>query len=166
MFYAESAHLVSRKQTINFVICNSRKQKVAILFDVSLIKGCESEILYSSRCISMDEQYPKFVVDSRLARRRLARAFELRKDGETKLRFLPESDRTAVSAFDKNVYAGDRSISHLVRSITSFVHQIWSRKSVKRSSAAQRNITGCGFFLLLHLSEFAAIQTDNPGFWL
>jgi hypothetical protein len=86
----------------------------------------------------MDEQHPKFVVDSQLARKRLARAFELGRDEEPKQRFSP-----------------------------SFVHQIWRRTSVERPGAAKRNVNGCGFLVLLvHLSEFAATQTDNLVFWL
>jgi hypothetical protein len=111
----------------------------------------------------MDEQHPKFVVDSQLARRRLARAFEFGGDGDNKHRFSPIANRTVGSAVSKNVYKGDRSISDLVRSIMSFVHQIWSRTSVERPGAAKRNIKGGGFLLLLvQLSQLAAAQTDNP----
>jgi len=113
----------------------------------------------------MDEQHPKFVVDSRIARKRLARAFELGGDGENKHRLSPLTDQTVVSVLNKNVYKRDRSISDLVRSIMSFVHQIWSPTSVKRS--AKPNINGSGFLLLLvQLSESAATQTDNPVFRL
>src|SRR5215469_5302599 len=114
----------------------------------------------------MDEQHPKFVVDSQLARRRLARAFAFGGDGENKHRFSPIADRTVGSAVSKNVYKGDRSISDLVHSIMSFVHQIWSRTSLERPGAVKRNIKGGGFLLLVQLSQLAAAQTDSPVSWL
>jgi hypothetical protein len=115
----------------------------------------------------MDEQYPKIVVDSRLARGRLAQAFELGGDWETERRFSPVSDRTFAATPQKNAGKSDRPISDLVRSITSFVYRIRSRTLGERPGAAKRDISGFGFLLVLvHLSEIAAAQTDNPAFWL
>lgn len=75
----------------------------------------------------MYEQYPKFVVDSQRARRRLAEAIESAEHRETKQRFSRLSDRTLPTARHKDAGKGDRSIRDFIRSIPRFVHQIWSR---------------------------------------
>jgi hypothetical protein len=114
----------------------------------------------------VDEQYPKFVVDSRLARARLAQVFEPGADREAKRRFSPVSDRSLVPFPQKNSAKGDRSTRHLVRSITGFVQKIWTRTLVKPPGAAKRDISSFGFLLLVHLTENAAAHTDNPIFCL
>jgi hypothetical protein len=111
----------------------------------------------------MDEQYPKFVVDSRLARSRLAQAFESSVDLETQRRFSPVSDRTYATSPKKNAGKGKRSMGGRVRLITSCVY----RTLVKQLGTARRDISGFGFlFVLARLCENAPAQTDYPVFWL
>jgi hypothetical protein len=107
----------------------------------------------------MDEQHPRFVVESRLARRRLAQAFESTIDWETKHRFSPLGGRTFAMSRQKHDGRGEKPVGALVRLITSFVY----RTLVKQLGKAKRDISGIGFFLVLtHLCENAA---DNPVFW-
>jgi hypothetical protein len=56
----------------------------------------------------MYEQYPKFLVDSILARKRLALAFESG-DGETKSPFTPVSDQTSAIGHQKDAEKGETS---------------------------------------------------------
>jgi hypothetical protein len=115
----------------------------------------------------MHGQYPKFVIDSRLARRRLVQAFESRVDWESKRRSSPVSDRTLATAPQKNIGTGETSIRDLFRSITSLLRRIRSRTLVKQPDTAKRDIIGFGFLLVLaDLSEIAAAQTNNAVFWL
>jgi hypothetical protein len=111
----------------------------------------------------MDEQYPKFVIDSQHARSRLAQAFESTIDSETKHRIPPVGDRTLATSPQKLDSRDARPIRDLVRLIASFVY----RRSVKQLGNPKRKINGFGFlFVLAHLSEIAAAQSDNPGLWL
>jgi hypothetical protein len=72
--------------------------------------------------MTMDDQYPKLVVESQLARRRLAQAFESGPDSEIKRQYLPVSDRTLATVAQKNHHKDGASIGKPVRSTTSFVH--------------------------------------------
>lgn len=114
----------------------------------------------------MDEQYPKFVVDSQHARRRLAQMFETGVDGETKCRFSLRSDRTFTTAPQKNSGKGERSIGDLVRSVTSFVNRAQSR-IVNQPASAKPDTTGLGHLLVpVLLSELGPAQTHNALYWL
>jgi hypothetical protein len=74
----------------------------------------------------MNDQHPKLVIDSQLARRRLAQEFTSREDLDRK-----------------------------------------RRNSIKRPGNAKRDMSGFSFVLILMLlCEIAALQTDNPVFWL
>ena len=115
----------------------------------------------------MDDQYPKLVVESELARRRLAQAFESGADSEIKRQFLPVSDRTLATVAQKNRYKDEASIGDPVRSATSFVHLRSGGTLAKQPGTTKRDINGFSFILiLLLLSEIAASQTDNLVFWL
>jgi uncharacterized membrane protein YkvA (DUF1232 family) len=57
----------------------------------------------------MYDQYPKFLVDSTLARKRLALAFESAVDGETKRPFTPVSDQTSATGHQKDAEKGETS---------------------------------------------------------
>ena len=79
----------------------------------------------------MDDQYPKLVVESQLARRRLAQAFEPGADAEIERQFLPVSDRTLATVAQKNHYKEEASIGDPVqRSTMSFVHSATIRTTV------------------------------------
>jgi hypothetical protein len=112
----------------------------------------------------MDDQYPKLVIDSRLARRQLAQEFE--SQAEIKRRFSPVSDRY-LTAPRKKAREVNTSYSGLVSSGKSSVHLRRSRKMGKPAGTAERDISGFGFMLtLMLLCEIAAAQTDHPVFWL
>jgi hypothetical protein len=114
----------------------------------------------------MDDQYPKLVVESQLARRRLAQAFESGADSEIKRQFLPVSDRTLVTVAQKNHCKVEASIGDPVRSTTSFVHSR-DGETFAKQPGTKRDINGLSFVLiLLLLSEITASQTDNIVFWL
>jgi hypothetical protein len=96
--------------------------------------------------MTMDDQYPKLVVESQLARRRLAQAFESGADSEIKHQFLPVSDRTLATVAQKNHHGGTFA---------------------KQPGTTKRGINCFSFILiLLLLNEITASQTDNPAFWL
>jgi hypothetical protein len=83
----------------------------------------------------VNEQYPKLVFDSRIARRRLAQAFELGMDSETKRWDLAATCRTSAVPRQKDGGDGDSFIRDLVGLVISFVHRIRSRTSVTRSES-------------------------------
>jgi len=115
----------------------------------------------------MDDQYPKLVVDSRLARRQLARQFESGEDPQTQRWVSPVSIRRLATAPQKNASEGKAPCRDLVPSIASFLHRTRSRKMVKQPDFPKRDISGFGSLLVLMLlCEIAAAQTDNPVFWL
>jgi len=115
----------------------------------------------------MNDQYPKLVVDSRLARRQLAQEFEPGADSETKRRVSLVSDRSLATAPQKNAGEGNTSYRDIVRSLTKFVYRTRSRELVKAPGPAKRDISGFGFVLVVMLlCEIAAAQTDDPAFWL
>ena len=118
--------------------------------------------------MTMDDQYPKLVVESQLARRRLAQAFEPGADAEIERQFLPVSDRTLATVAQKNHYKEEASIGDPVqRSTMSFVHSRSGGTFARRSGTTKRDINGFSFILILILlSEISASQTDNPVFWL
>jgi hypothetical protein len=117
--------------------------------------------------MTMDDQYPKLLVESRLARRRLAQAFESGADSESKHQFLPVSDRTLATVAQKNHCKDETPIGDPVRSTTSFVHSRSGGTFAKQPGTTKRDVNGFSFILiLLLLSEITASQTDNPVFWL
>jgi hypothetical protein len=118
-------------------------------------------------CLSMDDQYPKLVVDSRLARSQMAQKFASGVNSQTKRRVSPVSNRRSATAPQKNTSEGKAPNRGLVRSIASFVRRTRSRKMVKQPDFPKRDISGFGFLLILILlCEIAAAQTDHPVFWL
>ena len=113
----------------------------------------------------MDDQYPKLVIDSRVARRQLAQEFESGVDSKTQRRVSPVRNRRLATAPQKNASEGKAPCRDLVRSIASLIHRTRSRKT--QSDIPKRDISGFGFLLILMLlCEIAAAQTDNPVFWL
>ena len=117
----------------------------------------------------MDDQYPKLVVDSRLARRQLAQEFESKADSQTKGRFSPVivGDRSLGTLPRKKACEVDTSYSDLISTTKSSAHRRRFRKVGKSSGASERDISGFGFVLtLMLLWEIAAAQTDHPVFWL
>jgi hypothetical protein len=113
----------------------------------------------------MDDQYPKLVVDSRVARRQLAQEFESGVDSKTQRRVSPVSNRRLATAPQKNANEGKAPYRDLVCSIVSFIHRTRSRKT--QSDIPKRDISGFGFLLILMLlCEIAAAQTEKPVFWL
>jgi hypothetical protein len=118
--------------------------------------------------MTMDDQYPKLVVESQLARRRLAQAFEPGADSEIERQFLRVSDRTLATVAQKNRYKEEASIGDPVqRSTMSFVHSRSGGTFARQPGTTKRDINGFSFILiLLLLSEITASQTDNPVFWL
>jgi hypothetical protein len=118
--------------------------------------------------MTMDDQYPKLVVESQLARRRLAQAFEPGADSEIERQFLRVSDRTLATVAQKNHYKEEASIGDPVqRSTMSFVHSRSGGTFARQHGTTKRDINGFSFILILILlSEITASQTDNPLFWL
>src|SRR5208337_2730119 len=120
------------------------------------------------RYLTMDDQYPKLVIDSRVARRQLAQEFESGVDSKTQRRVSPVRNRRLATAPQKNASEGKAPYRDLVRSIASFIHRTRSRKT--QSDIPKRDISGFGFLLILMLlmllCEVAAAQTNNPVFWL
>jgi hypothetical protein len=115
----------------------------------------------------MDDQYPKLVVDSRLARRQLAQEFESRAASETKRRFSPVNDRCLATTPQKKAREVKTSYGGLVSSTMSSVHLRRSRKTGKSPDTAERDISGFGLVLtLMLLCEIAAAESDHPVFWL
>ena len=116
----------------------------------------------------MDDQYPKLVIDSRVARRQLAQEFESGVDSKTQRRVSPVRNRRLATAPQENASEGKAPYRDLVRSIASFIHRTRSRKT--QSDIPKRDISGFGFLLILMLlmllCEVAAAQTNNPVFWL
>jgi hypothetical protein len=130
--------------------------------------------------MTMDDQYPKLVVECQLARRRLAQAFEPGADSEIERQFLRVSDRTLATVgprwrthpssadAQKNHYKEEASIGDPVqRSTMSFVHSRSGGTFARQHGTTKRDINGFSFILILILlSEITASQTDNPVFWL
>jgi hypothetical protein len=118
--------------------------------------------------MTMDDQYPKLVVESQLARRRLAQAFEPGADSKIERQFLRVSDRTLATVAQKNHYKEEASIGDPVqRSTMSFVHSRSGGTFARQPGTTKRDINGFSFILILILlSEISASQTDNPVFWL
>src|ERR1700761_2644753 len=115
----------------------------------------------------MDDQYPKLVVESQLARRRLAQAFESGADSGIKHQFLPVNNRTLVTVVQKNHRKVKSSFGDPVRSTTSFTHSRNGGTLAKQPGTTKRDMNCFSFILiLLLLSEITASQTDNPVFWL
>ncbi len=115
----------------------------------------------------MNDQYPKLVIDSQLARGRLAQEFTSGVDLDTKRRFLAVSDRSSVPAPQENDCKRETSYRDPVSSSASFVHRTRSRNSMKLPCNGKRDMSGFSFVLILMLlCEIAASQTDNPVFWL
>jgi hypothetical protein len=115
------------------------------------------------RCLTMDDQHPKLVIDSRVARRRLAQEFE--SASKTQRRVSPVRNRRLATAPQKNASEGKAPYPDPVRSIACFIHRTRSRKT--QPDIPKRDISGFGFLLILMLlCEIAAAQTDNPVFWL
>ena len=85
----------------------------------------------------MNEQYPKLVFDSRIARRRLAQAFQPEMDSQIKRWDLAATDRTLAVPRQKDGGDGDSFIRDLVRLVISFVHRIRSRTSETRSESGK-----------------------------
>jgi hypothetical protein len=113
----------------------------------------------------MNDQYPKLLIDSQLARGRLAQEFTSAIDLDTKRRFLPVSDRS--SAPQENDCKCETSSRDPVSSTTSFVHRKRNGNSMKLPGNGKRDMSGFSFVLILMLlCEIAASQTDNPVFWL
>jgi len=113
----------------------------------------------------MDDQYPKLVIDSRVARRQLAQEFESGVDSNTQRPVSPARNRRLATAPQKNVSKGKAPYPDPVRSIASLINRTRSRKT--QSETPKRDISGFGFLLILMLlSEIAAAQTENPVFWL
>jgi hypothetical protein len=112
----------------------------------------------------MNDQYPKLVIDSQLARERLAQEFTAEIDLDAKGRFLPVSDRS--SAPQENSCICERSPRDPASSTTSFVHRKRTANSMKLPDNGKRDMSGFSFVLILMLlCEIAASQTDNPAFW-
>jgi hypothetical protein len=118
--------------------------------------------------MTMDDQYPKLVVESQLARRRLAQAFEPGAGSKIERQFLRVSDRTLATIAQKNHYKEEASIGDPVqRSTMSFVHSRSGGTFARQPGTTKRDINGFSFILILILlSEISASQTDNPVFWL
>jgi hypothetical protein len=118
--------------------------------------------------MTMNDQYPKLVVESQLARRRLARAFKSEAALEIERQFLRVSDRTLATVAQKNLYKEEASIGDPVqRSTMSFVHSRSGGTFARQPGTTKRDINGFSFILILILlSEITASQTDNPVFWL
>ena len=113
----------------------------------------------------MDDQYPKLVIDSRVARRQLAQEFESGVDSNTQRPVSSGRNRSLATAPQKKASEGKAPYSDPVRSIASFIHRTRSRKT--QSDIPKRDISGFGFLLILMLlCEVAAAQTNNPVFWL
>jgi hypothetical protein len=109
-------------------------------------KPCKREsslrIWRTSKSANHAQAIFNFVIDSRLAKRRLVQAFESRVDWESKGLSSPVSDRTSATAPQKNIGTGETSIRDLFRSITSLVQRIRSRTLVKRPDTAKRDTIG------------------------
>lgn len=113
----------------------------------------------------MDDQYPKLVIDGRVARRQLAQEFESGVDSNTQRPVSPRRNRKLATVPHKNGSEGKAPYRDFVRSTASFINRTRSRKT--QSDIPKRDISGFGFLLILMLlSEIAAAQTDNPVFWL
>jgi hypothetical protein len=114
----------------------------------------------------MNDQYLKFVIENRLARKRLAQTFDSR-DSEMKRRFSPVADRIFATDVQKNTDKDETSTRHRVRSKTGFFYRTRSGVLAKQSSTTKRDSSGfCFMLFLLFLSEITASQTENPVFWL
>jgi hypothetical protein len=111
----------------------------------------------------MDDQYPRLVVESLLARKQLAQKFE----SEAASEFSPVNDLTLATALQKNAGKDETSIRDRVRSNKSFVHRTSSGTFAKQPGTTKRDINGFSFILILVLlSAIMGSQTDNPVFWL
>jgi hypothetical protein len=69
--------------------------------------------------MTMDDLYPRLVVESLLARKQLAQTFESAATSE----FSPVNDLTLGTALQKNAGKDETSIRDRVRSNKSFVHR-------------------------------------------
>jgi hypothetical protein len=86
--------------------------------------------------MTMDDLYPRLVVESLLARKQLAQTFESAATSE----FSPVNDLSLGTALQKNAGKDETSIRDRVRSNKSFVHRTSSGTFAKQPGTTKRDI--------------------------
>ena len=85
--------------------------------------------------MTMDDLYPRLVVESLLARKQLAQTFEV-----VTSEFSPVNDLTLGTALQKNAGKDETSIRDRVRSNKSFVHRTSSGTFAKQPGTTKHDI--------------------------